>query len=87
MSNSPFIRDVPAAQALGAGTRVLLDHLLSQCGVAPDSITGNSREEAAHLAVAAAAAAGRARRGACGGRQVARPSSRGDPQRSTGPMD
>jgi len=25
MSNSPFIRDVPAAQALGAGTRVLLD--------------------------------------------------------------
>ena len=83
MSNSPFIRDVPAAQALGAGTRVLLDHLLSQCGIAPDSITGNSREEPTHLAVAA----GRARRGACGGRQVARPSSRGDPQRSTGPMD
>ena len=57
MSNSPFIRDVPAAQALGAGTRVLLDHLLSQCGIAPDSITGNSREEPTHLAVAAGRAA------------------------------
>jgi putative molybdopterin biosynthesis protein len=44
----------------GAGTRVLLDHLLSQRGIAPDSITGYAREEPTHLAVAAAVAAGRA---------------------------
>jgi putative molybdopterin biosynthesis protein len=44
----------------GAGTRVLLDHLLSQRGTAPDSITGYAREEPTHLAVAAAVAAGRA---------------------------
>jgi putative molybdopterin biosynthesis protein len=44
----------------GAGTRVLLDHLLNQRGIAPDSIAGYSREEPTHLAVAAAVAAGRA---------------------------
>jgi putative molybdopterin biosynthesis protein len=44
----------------GAGTRVLLDHLLSQLGVTPDAVTGYSREEPTHLAVAAAVAAGRA---------------------------
>jgi putative molybdopterin biosynthesis protein len=44
----------------GAGTRVLLDHLLSQRGITPDSITGYAREEPTHLAVAAAVAAGRA---------------------------
>ena len=44
----------------GAGTRVLLDHLLGQLGLAPDSITGYAREEPTHLAVAAAVAAGRA---------------------------
>jgi putative molybdopterin biosynthesis protein len=44
----------------GAGTRVLLDHLLTGLGIAPDSIVGYSREEPTHLAVAAAVAAGRA---------------------------
>jgi putative molybdopterin biosynthesis protein len=44
----------------GAGTRVLLDHLLHALGVSPDEITGYVREEPTHLAVAAAVAAGRA---------------------------
>jgi putative molybdopterin biosynthesis protein len=44
----------------GAGTRVLLDHLLVQAGISPDQITGYAREEPTHLAVAAAVAAGRA---------------------------
>jgi putative molybdopterin biosynthesis protein len=44
----------------GAGTRVLLDHLLGELGLTPDSITGYAREEPTHLAVAAAVAAGRA---------------------------
>jgi putative molybdopterin biosynthesis protein len=44
----------------GAGTRVLLDHLLGVLGLSPDSITGYAREEPTHLAVAAAVAAGRA---------------------------
>jgi putative molybdopterin biosynthesis protein len=44
----------------GAGTRVLLDHLLSQSGNNPDQIDGYHREEHTHLAVAAAVAAGRA---------------------------
>jgi putative molybdopterin biosynthesis protein len=44
----------------GAGTRVLLDHLLTQLGLAPDAIAGYAREEPTHLAVAAAVAAGRA---------------------------
>ena len=44
----------------GAGTRVLLDHLLGEIGLAPDSVTGYAREEPTHLAVAAAIAAGRA---------------------------
>jgi putative molybdopterin biosynthesis protein len=44
----------------GAGTRVLLDHLLGQLGLAPDAVTGYAREEPTHLAVAAAVAAGRA---------------------------
>jgi putative molybdopterin biosynthesis protein len=44
----------------GAGTRVLLDHVLGELGLTPDSITGYAREEPTHLAVAAAVAAGRA---------------------------
>jgi putative molybdopterin biosynthesis protein len=44
----------------GAGTRVLLDHLLGEAGLAPAAIDGYSREEPTHLAVAAAVAAGRA---------------------------
>jgi putative molybdopterin biosynthesis protein len=44
----------------GAGTRVLLDHELTQRGIAADAIQGYAREEHTHLAVAAAVAAGRA---------------------------
>jgi putative molybdopterin biosynthesis protein len=44
----------------GAGTRVLLDHELRRRGVAPDAVSGYTREEHTHLAVAAAVAAGRA---------------------------
>jgi len=43
----------------GAGTRVLLDHLLGQLGISPDSVSGYQREEPTHLAVAAAIASGR----------------------------
>ena len=43
----------------GAGTRVLLDHELSQRGISPADIGGYSREEPTHLGVAAAVAAGR----------------------------
>jgi putative molybdopterin biosynthesis protein len=44
----------------GAGTRVLLDHLLAGLGMPPDAVDGYAREEPTHLAVAAAIAAGRA---------------------------
>ena len=44
----------------GAGTRVLLDVMLGQLGIAPSSIEGYAREEPTHLAVAAAIASGRA---------------------------
>ena len=44
----------------GAGTRVLLDHELSRRGLDATQISGYSREEHTHLAVAAAVAAGRA---------------------------
>ena len=43
----------------GAGTRVLLDHELAACGIAPADVDGYAREEPTHLAVAAAVAAGR----------------------------
>ena len=43
----------------GAGTRVLLDHRLTELGIPPDAIAGYAREEPTHLAVAAAIAAGR----------------------------
>jgi putative molybdopterin biosynthesis protein len=43
----------------GAGTRVLLDHELGRRGIAPDAVSGYTREEYTHLAVAAAVAAGR----------------------------
>jgi putative molybdopterin biosynthesis protein len=42
----------------GAGTRVLLDHLLSQAGIQPGSIRGYTHETYTHLTVAAAVAAG-----------------------------
>jgi putative molybdopterin biosynthesis protein len=44
----------------GAGTRALLDHELARRGINPDQVSGYSREEHTHLAVAAAVAAGRA---------------------------
>jgi molybdopterin molybdotransferase/putative molybdopterin biosynthesis protein len=44
----------------GAGTRVLLDVMLGQLGIAPSSIEGYAREEPTHLAVAAAISSGRA---------------------------
>lgn len=44
----------------GSGTRVLLDHELRRCGVAPGDVLGYAREAQTHLAVAAAVAAGRA---------------------------
>jgi len=44
----------------GAGTRVLLDVMLGQLGIAPSQIDGYAREEPTHLAVAAAIASGRA---------------------------
>ena len=43
----------------GAGTRVLLDHILGQLGIAADAVSGYAREEPTHLAVAAAIASGR----------------------------
>ena len=44
----------------GAGTRALLDHQLTHGGIDPARVSGYSREEHTHLAVAAAVAAGRA---------------------------
>lgn len=44
----------------GAGTRALLDHELTRRGIDPARVSGYSREEHTHLAVAAAVAAGRA---------------------------
>lgn len=44
----------------GAGTRVLLDYELQRAGIDPTMLSGYSREEPTHLAVAAAIAAGRA---------------------------
>ena len=44
----------------GAGTRVLLDYELQRAGVDPAALSGYSREEPTHLAVAAAISAGRA---------------------------
>jgi putative molybdopterin biosynthesis protein len=43
----------------GAGTRALLDYQLASHGIDPGAISGYSREEHTHLAVAAAVAAGR----------------------------
>ena len=40
----------------GSGTRVLLDYLLKQGGIAPEHVSGYEREEFTHLAVAAAVA-------------------------------
>ena len=45
---------------LGSGTRVLLEDLLAQAGLAPDDITGYAQHEPSHGAVAQAVAAGSA---------------------------
>ncbi len=42
----------------GAGTRVLLDYLLKQRGLAPETIAGYAHEEYTHMAVAGAVASG-----------------------------
>jgi len=44
----------------GAGTRVLLDYELQRARIDPASLSGYTREEPTHLAVAAAVSAGRA---------------------------
>lgn len=44
----------------GAGTRVLLDHLLERAGLAVHEVSGYNRQEPTHLGVAAAVAAGSA---------------------------
>jgi putative molybdopterin biosynthesis protein len=44
----------------GSGTRMLLDFKLRELGIAPERVSGYSREEYTHLAVAAAVAGGRA---------------------------
>ncbi len=36
----------------GAGTRILLDHHLTQAGIAPEAVRGYDREEYTHMAVA-----------------------------------
>jgi putative molybdopterin biosynthesis protein len=58
------IEDLPRARYVnrqrGAGTRALLDHELGNRGIDPAQVSGYSREEHTHLAVAAAVSAGRA---------------------------
>ncbi len=44
----------------GAGTRLLLDHLLANAGIAPEQVRGYEREQITHLAVAAAVKGGAA---------------------------
>ncbi len=44
----------------GAGTRVLLDHLLAEAGIPPMRVSGYERVETTHMAVAMAVAGGRA---------------------------
>lgn len=44
----------------GSGTRILLDYHLERLKIGPESISGYTREEYTHLAVAAAVASGRA---------------------------
>ncbi len=44
----------------GAGTRVLLDHLMARAGLSPEDVRGYERVETTHMAVAMAVVAGRA---------------------------
>lgn len=47
-------------RALGTGTRVVLDELLAQADIGPETINGYERNEPSHTAVAQAVAAGQA---------------------------
>lgn len=49
-----------ANRSLGSGTRVLLDELLDEAGIAPDAIRGYTDSEPSHAAVASAVASGQA---------------------------
>ena len=49
----------------GSGTRMLLDHLLTQNGIDPSKIWGYEREVTTHLAVALAVKSGEAEAGMC----------------------
>lgn len=49
-----------ANRALGTGTRVLLDELMAEAGLAPEQLTGYERCEPSHAAVAQAVASGSA---------------------------
>ncbi len=49
-----------ANRARGTGTRVLLDELLAEQGIAPEEIPGYNREEPSHAAIAEAIASGAA---------------------------
>ena len=51
-SHARFVNRPP-----GSGTRIEFEHLLAVQGISPDAISGFGREEATHLAVAAAIAA------------------------------
>jgi putative molybdopterin biosynthesis protein len=44
----------------GSGTRILLDYKLKELGISPEKITGYTREDYTHLAIAASVAGGRA---------------------------
>ena len=44
----------------GSGTRILLDYKLNELGIPPEKITGYTREDYTHLAIAASVAGGRA---------------------------
>ncbi|NJL96061.1 MAG: hypothetical protein HC915_21165 [Anaerolineae bacterium] len=56
------IEDLPRVRFVnrqrGAGTRLLLDYLLAQQGIAPEAVEGYAREEYTHLAVAVAVQTG-----------------------------
>ena len=47
-------------RSLGTGTRLLLDHWLTETSLSPDSLQGYQQEEPSHAAVAAQIASGRA---------------------------
>jgi putative molybdopterin biosynthesis protein len=58
------LEDLPGSRFInrqkGSGTRILLDHLLSEGGISPASVPGYGREVTTHLAVALAVKTGEA---------------------------